>query len=702
MSEAEKQRLRQHILQSKASKVVMIPQIDSVSPYLRRFSGYGQNIDRLRLIESQILAGKVPLSEQLKKDQKKKKKKAKKGKQLRGDLARNLREQRRFVRGERRDNDAEEPRIVGDPVPPVPGAPQNINVNIPGLAAAIARLGLAPLAPPVPPPPQNINVNIPAPVPPPPQNINVNIPALAQPAVALAPPRLPARVDADPIPEIVSVPPYLRRLEERLRGDYQRLGDEIGDRNRYLFESVRGELDDQERFRRQDAEEFRARQAQQDEFIRNAAHAGDARFLEIQERLGEGELSIGESRDRVLQEIAAVEQRLGRRDPRVTPLTYNEIIIEELEQPSPIQPQRSIIEGGGELELPDLVIAPEELRLEPASPRPLARGSGGPSSPIIGGGRGETSSQRLARLLEEPSPGTRSSPSTRSSPLSLGIPEERLRSGGGSGTAQFSDESSESSLDITDPRLRLVDTQDFMSGFDRPVDEPLSVSERVANIEALEATADSSVGSVVEFLPGVEVNERPLREEEEEGGEVDFLNPDEVGLVQETGAQNIEQSKRTYKGSFETLSSQLRPGPTGERGAKRGKGFRVRNNTDRRYKKIEPGDVVDVIGSQAGNQGQGVYILDTGAAKGSQVSLPSLNTLIDDGSLIFEKGHRHELGGHFEENPYGPPGKVSAQVLEPQPEPEPEEEPESDLSGQLSGEEESEELQRQIREGEDE
>jgi hypothetical protein len=685
MSEAEKQRLRQHILQSKASKVVMIPQID-------RFSGYGQNIDRLRLIESQILAGKVPLSEQLKKDQKKKKKKAKKGKQLRGDLARNLREQRRFVRGERRDNDAEEPRIVGDPLPPVPGAPQNINVNIPGLAAAIARLGLAPLAPPAP-PPQNINVNIPALAPPAVAQAPPAV-ALAPPAVAQAPPRLPARADADPIPEIV-------RLEERLRGDYQRLGDEIGDRNRHLFESVRGELDDQERFRRQDAEEFRARQAQQDEFIRNAAHAGDARFLEIQERLGEGELSIGESRDRVLQEIAAVEQRLGRRDPRVTPLTYNEIIIEELEQPSPIQPQRSIIEGGGELELPDLVIAPEELRLEPASPRRLARGSGGQSSPIIGGGRGETSSQRLARLLEEPSPSTRSSPGTRSSPLSLGIPEERLRSGGGSGTAQFSDESSESSLDITDPRLRLVDTQDFMSsaspyplgGFDRPVDEPLSVSERVANIEALEATADSSVGSVVEFLPGAEVNERPLREEEEEGGEVDFLNPDEVGLVQETGAQNIEQSKRTYKGSFETLSSQLRPGPTGERGAKRGKGFRVRNNTDRRYKKIEPGDVVDVIGSQAGNQGQGVYILDTGAAKGSQVSLPSLNTLIDDGSLIFEKGHRHELGGHFEENPYGPPGKVSAQVPEPEPE------PESDLSGQLSGEEESEELQRQIREG---
>jgi len=29
--------------------------------------------------------------------------------------------------------------------------------------------------------------------------------------------------------------------------------------------------------------------------------------------------------------------------------------------------------------------------------------------------------------------------------------------------------------------------------------------------------------------------------------------------------------------------------------------------------------------------------------------------LIDDGSFLFETGHRHDLGGHFDENPYGPP-----------------------------------------------
>jgi hypothetical protein len=39
-----------------------------------------------------------------------------------------------------------------------------------------------------------------------------------------------------------------------------------------------------------------------------------------------------------------------------------------------------------------------------------------------------------------------------------------------------------------------------------------------------------------------------------------------------------------------------------------------------------------------------------------------LGPLIDDGSLIFERGHRHELGGHFDENPYGPmPAQGAAQ-----------------------------------------
>tara|TARA_R110002167_G_scaffold85919_1_gene232810 strand:- start:192 stop:851 length:660 start_codon:yes stop_codon:yes gene_type:complete len=218
--------------------------------------------------------------------------------------------------------------------------------------------------------------------------------------------------------------------------------------------------------------------------------------------------------------------------------------------------------------------------------------------------------------------------------------------------------------------MRLVDTQDFLGGFDRPAEIPEGiVAARVAE-------------EVVEQQPSPPPQQRPLRPQDE-AGVADALNPDEVGLVQDRTQSNLEDSQRTYQGSFEALNS-VRPGPTGERGSRRGKGFRVRNNTDRTYKKIEPGDVVDVIGAQAGNQGQGTYVLDTGTATGSRVGLGALDPLIKDGSLLFEKGHRHELGGHFEQEPYGPP------PAEPQ------------TPRQREEEQESEELQAQIREGEDE
>ena len=111
----EKRRLEQFLLQSRASNVIMID--PTVKSLVNRFEP--QNIDRLRLFESQRLAGKVEVSEKLKKAQKKKKKKAKKSKALRGDLSRNLTEIRRSEKGERRDKDTEEPRIVGDQAPPL-------------------------------------------------------------------------------------------------------------------------------------------------------------------------------------------------------------------------------------------------------------------------------------------------------------------------------------------------------------------------------------------------------------------------------------------------------------------------------------------------------------------------------------------------------------------------------------------------------
>ena len=99
----EKKRLEQFLLQSRASNIM------TVDPRYNRFQP--DNIDRIRLLQAQRLAGQVPVSERLKKEQKKRKKKARRTKQLRGDLARNLTEQRRFVKGERRDKDTEEPRI---------------------------------------------------------------------------------------------------------------------------------------------------------------------------------------------------------------------------------------------------------------------------------------------------------------------------------------------------------------------------------------------------------------------------------------------------------------------------------------------------------------------------------------------------------------------------------------------------------------
>ena len=105
----EKKRLEQFLLQRGASNIMMI------DPRFGRFQP--ANIDRMRLLSQQRLAGQVPISERLKKEQKKKKRKARRTKNLRGDVAQNIREQRRFAKGERRDKDTEEPLIVGDPKP---------------------------------------------------------------------------------------------------------------------------------------------------------------------------------------------------------------------------------------------------------------------------------------------------------------------------------------------------------------------------------------------------------------------------------------------------------------------------------------------------------------------------------------------------------------------------------------------------------
>ena len=118
----KKERELQILRQRSASNVV------KVDPNLKGFlDRFNPDVSRATLLRAQ--RARAPTKEELEKSvgvKTAKKLKKRRGKNLRGEVARNLREQRRFERGERRDRPEQEPRIVGDPVPPlpqVPGAP---------------------------------------------------------------------------------------------------------------------------------------------------------------------------------------------------------------------------------------------------------------------------------------------------------------------------------------------------------------------------------------------------------------------------------------------------------------------------------------------------------------------------------------------------------------------------------------------------
>ena len=106
----ELQRLRQR----QASSVV------AINPNLKGFtSRFNPDIGRDNLLKLQ--RSKLPTEAELKQSvgvKTAKKLKKRRGKNLRGEVARNLREQRRFEVGERRYKDSEEPRIFGDAAPP--------------------------------------------------------------------------------------------------------------------------------------------------------------------------------------------------------------------------------------------------------------------------------------------------------------------------------------------------------------------------------------------------------------------------------------------------------------------------------------------------------------------------------------------------------------------------------------------------------
>ena len=189
----------------------------------------------------------------------------------------------------------------------------------------------------------------------------------------------------------------------------------------------------------------------------------------------------------------------------------------------------------------------------------------------------------------------------------------------------------------------------------RQLDQPPAglVSQRIQALESIEAGNPRPIAPE-RVIEDAGIQAQPVSQRQVEAlGVVEEV--EEGGVIEDQRAQRIRDSQSLYRDSIADLSSQVRQGPRGVRGQRGGLGYRVRNNTDKPIKRVQPGDVVNIIGVEQGVGGRGRYRLDTETAAGTRVELDRLSPLIEDGSLIFERGHRHELGGHFDRESYGPP-----------------------------------------------
>ena len=522
----EKKRLEQYLLQTRAS--------------FGRFQP--ENIDRIRLLSQQRVAGKVPVSERLKKEQRKKRRRGRKKTKLRGEVSKNITEQRRFEKGERRDKDTEEPRIVGDPKPLPAGAAydpeiearrldiqqgildQNrldriadrlegrrrqdaeLAVRRGELASARADRALirAQQAPPAQP-----DIRIEGPT--------INIPPAAAGGLA------------DPIPEI-------QRLGAEIRADTDAFGQEQREINTRQFEELRQQIDLENRQTRETVEAIDRRQQAQDENFRAEQHAQDARNQSIQERLGSGEAAMAEAREAVIRESRESEERLtgALRDLNL-PTNYDSVLLEQaqfeeqarasgslaprggtagqsaespflaqqppredlrasVDAPAPTQPEGigGVIGGGGELELPSIVVdEPRDIEASLVRPEPGAPGeTPGPRAPDFVEPTQEAepvSQARVQSALERtPSEAARASvgrtasltPSETAAADQFFLqevysgsdaepsPEQRLSLSPAEQSVRYPEPPA--SPEASQERLRLVDTQDFLSGFDRP------------------------------------------------------------------------------------------------------------------------------------------------------------------------------------------------------------------------------------------
>ena len=286
-------------------------------PELAGFLDRYEDPSRRALLIQQRMGAGVPLPPALLKAQKRRKRKSRRTRALRGDLAANERQQQRFTRGERRERDTEEPRIVGEQ------RQQPVNIYFGGAPAAAAAPGAPP--PGVPPVPVAIGGGG-APVGPPPV-VFAPPPPAAAPAldvdglragiVADIAGRLPAPIDVDAlrgdvvrdVAAALPAPADLDPILEEVAALRERVG--AGDRARGgAIRAIQGGLDELARRRAQDTQDLR-------ELI--AAQQEGAGLLAVEQAEGQGDIlgAVGALREQLAaeregraQQIAGIEGRL--------------------------------------------------------------------------------------------------------------------------------------------------------------------------------------------------------------------------------------------------------------------------------------------------------------------------------------------------------------------------------------------------------
>ena len=340
-----------------------------------------------------------------------------------------------------------------------------------------------------------------------------------------------------------------------------------------------------------------------------------------------------------------------RRDPD------NPFFSEKAEQPSPfssparpntpesqegsLSPEPARIGGGGELDLPAIEIGDVtqlSTGLDPAEALPVSRSA-------------ERAQERIEAGAALPGDEERFRLTTTQEP---GFPE----------------------FERPEEQEERVLAETFPGGF-APSADPASPSSPVPVVVAQQRVIEPEGVQAIEqpareLEPERTIAPKPVEEEEEE--------EEEVGQVLDAGQQRIRDSQTLFQQSKEELLGNVRPGRTQTTGQRGGLGYRVRNNSKKPVKKIQPGDVQNIIGVEGGTDRDPSpkYKLDTGVPTQGRTKVSQLQPRIDSGELLFEKGHRHELGGHFDEQPYGPPpvggqtvGELAAEVEARVPEPEP-------------------------------